>query len=91
MLYYGVAKFSILFQNLETLRSASFELRNSEKLARILELVLAIGNYMNKGSARVGSAQGFRVGFLQQVTVKFVSAGDVTGFNDVIAFIFSSI
>ena len=42
-------------------------MRTSDKLARMLELVLAMGNRMNKGSVRVGDAKGFRVAFLQQV------------------------
>lgn len=35
------------------------------------QLVLAMGNFMNKGNSRVGEASGFRIGFLSQVNVWF--------------------
>ncbi|XP_006817000.1 delphilin-like [Saccoglossus kowalevskii] len=52
---------------LECLSRASKELRTSRKLAKILELVLAMGNYMNKGNRRVGNATGFKISFLMQL------------------------
>ena len=60
-------KFVNHIQNLRCIRKASQELQQSSKLSRILEMVLAMGNYMNKGNARVGGAAGFRVVFLAQV------------------------
>ena len=60
--------FVLQSQNLYKLKKAAQELQKSEKLARMLELVLAMGNHMNKGSVRVGGAAGFRVAFLQQVS-----------------------
>ncbi|KAL3875511.1 hypothetical protein ACJMK2_033457, partial [Sinanodonta woodiana] len=56
-------------QNLLNIKKASLELRQSKKLAKILELILAMGNYMNKGNDRVGEAAGFRISFLSQLEV----------------------
>ena len=33
----------------------------------VFQLVLAMGNYLNKGNARVDQASGFKVNFLTQV------------------------
>ena len=57
----------LLLQNLCCVRKASQESQQSSRLARVLEMVLAMGNYMNKGNARVGQASGFKVAFLAQV------------------------
>ena len=43
----------------EVLAAASEELHNSRCVRRLLELVLAFGNYMNRGQR--GNASGFRV------------------------------
>ncbi|CAL1532337.1 unnamed protein product [Lymnaea stagnalis] len=56
-----------LKQNLNVLKDASLELRSSKKLACLLEIILAMGNYMNKGNSRVGEAAGFRITFLKQL------------------------
>ncbi|CAG5122843.1 unnamed protein product [Candidula unifasciata] len=55
-----------LRKSLDCVRSASLELRNSKRLAHILEIILAMGNFMNKGNSRVGEAAGFRITFLTQ-------------------------
>ncbi|KAJ0057853.1 hypothetical protein NL108_002983, partial [Boleophthalmus pectinirostris] len=44
---------------LDSLISASMSIKSSEKLKKILEIVLAFGNYMN--SSKRGSAYGFRL------------------------------
>lgn len=44
---------------------ASSELIRSKRLAQMLEVVLAIGNFMNKGQR--GSAYGFRVASLNKI------------------------
>ena len=46
---------------------ASNQLRKSSKLAKILEFVLAMGNYMNRGHNRISKATGFRIHFLAEV------------------------
>ena len=42
------------------------ELLGSQKLTKILEIVLAFGNYMNRG--RMGNAVGFRLASLNKIT-----------------------
>ncbi|XP_043859663.1 disheveled-associated activator of morphogenesis 2 isoform X1 [Dromiciops gliroides] len=49
----------------EALLLASRELTRSHRLKRLLEVVLAIGNYMNKGQR--GGAYGFRVSSLNKI------------------------
>ncbi|KAK7002915.1 delphilin-like isoform X2 [Biomphalaria glabrata] len=58
---------SELKQNLENIMNASIQLRTSEKLTRLFEIILAMGNYMNKGNNRIGEAAGFRITFLRQM------------------------
>ncbi|RXG62063.1 Disheveled-associated activator of morphogenesis 2 [Armadillidium vulgare] len=53
--------------------SAAKEVAGSKRLKRILELVLALGNYMNKGPR--GSAYGFRISSLNKI-------GDVRATSD---------
>ena len=36
------------------------------------QLVLAFGNYMNQGNARIAGASAFRVGFLAKVVITFL-------------------
>ncbi|XP_034951214.1 protein diaphanous isoform X2 [Chelonus insularis] len=47
--------------------AACEEVKNSKKFARILELILLLGNYMNSGS-RNGQAFGFEISFLAKLT-----------------------
>ncbi|CAK8685246.1 unnamed protein product [Clavelina lepadiformis] len=54
-------------KNLEIIQRASLQLRKSRKLAKILEFVLAMGNYMNRGNIRISKATGFRVQFLAEM------------------------
>ncbi|XP_078692751.1 delphilin-like isoform X1 [Branchiostoma floridae x Branchiostoma belcheri] len=56
-----------LRQHIDAISRASWELRNSQKLAKILQLVLAMGNYLNEGNIRVAKASGFRVSFLREL------------------------
>ncbi|XP_059156490.1 delphilin-like [Physella acuta] len=56
-----------LQEHLQDILKASSELKNSKKLARLLEIILAMGNYMNKGNNRIGQAAGFRITFLKQL------------------------
>jgi hypothetical protein len=51
----------------EDIIAASMELQNSVKFKKILELILAMGNYMNAGNMRVGGASGFRISYLTRV------------------------
>lgn len=46
--------------------TACEEVKSSKKFARILELILLLGNYMNSGS-RNGQAFGFEISFLTKV------------------------
>ena len=52
---------------IENVVSATDEVRNSNKLRRILGSVLSIGNYMNAGTAK-GSAKGFRLESLSKLS-----------------------
>jgi len=47
--------------------AACEEVRKSKKFARILELVLLLGNYMNSGT-RNGQAFGFEISFLPKLS-----------------------
>ncbi|XP_028395441.1 delphilin-like isoform X2 [Dendronephthya gigantea] len=53
---------------LERVVKASQELRESKKLQQVLQLVLAFGNHMNQGNARIAGASAFRVGFLAKLS-----------------------
>lgn len=57
----------ILFQQLSIIKSAAEQIKSSRTLAKILELVLAMGNQLNKATNRP-SATAFRVSFLTQVS-----------------------
>lgn len=54
--------------DLEAVLDASQELRTSPKLKKILELVLKMGNYMNKGNTRIGSAAAFKIEYLNKLS-----------------------
>ncbi|TRY84694.1 hypothetical protein DNTS_003917 [Danionella cerebrum] len=47
---------------------ASMELKNSKKLAKILEFVLAMGNYLNNGQPKTGKTTGFKINFLTELS-----------------------
>ncbi|XP_035380722.1 delphilin isoform X2 [Electrophorus electricus] len=46
---------------------ASLELKNSKKLAKILEFVLAMGNYLNNGQPKGSKTTGFKINFLTEL------------------------
>ena len=49
----------------EAVLRASKEVHGSKKLRRLLEIVLAFGNYMNRGAR--GNASGFKVSSLNKI------------------------
>ncbi|NXC73669.1 GRD2I protein, partial [Anhinga anhinga] len=52
----------------ECICKASLELKSSKKLAKILEFVLAMGNYLNNGQPKTGSkTTGFKINFLTEL------------------------
>lgn len=53
--------------SIDTVINATQEVAGSQKLKRVLASVLAIGNYMNAGTAK-GSAKGFRLDSLQKLS-----------------------
>ncbi|EDO48372.1 predicted protein [Nematostella vectensis] len=53
--------------DLEAVIDAAAELRTSDKLQRVLELVLMTGNYMNKGNTRIAGAQAFKISYLTKL------------------------
>lgn len=57
--------------------NATKEVSSSEKLKRVLASVLAIGNYMNQGTAK-GSAKGFRLDSLQKLSETKMREGGQT-------------
>ncbi|XP_077595719.1 delphilin isoform X3 [Stigmatopora nigra] len=46
---------------------ASLELKNSKKLAKILEFVLAMGNYLNNGQPKTNRTTSFKINFLTEL------------------------
>uniref|UniRef100_A0A673MDP4 Glutamate receptor, ionotropic, delta 2 (Grid2) interacting protein, a n=1 Tax=Sinocyclocheilus rhinocerous TaxID=307959 RepID=A0A673MDP4_9TELE len=47
---------------------ASLDLKNSKKLAKILEFVLAMGNYLNNGQPKTNKTTGFKINFLTELS-----------------------
>ncbi|WCJ29909.1 Formin-like protein 13 [Euphorbia peplus] len=58
---------SDLRRSLNVVNSATEEIRSSEKLKRIMQTILSLGNALNQGTAR-GSAIGFRLDSLLKLT-----------------------
>lgn len=56
-----------LRRSLEVVSRASRELVSSRRLARVFELILAMGNFLNRGNARIGGAEAFRISSLDKV------------------------
>ncbi|MBN3303889.1 GRD2I protein, partial [Amia calva] len=52
----------------ECIYKASMELKNSKKLAKILEFVLAMGNYLNNGQPKTSKPTGFKINFLTELS-----------------------
>uniref|UniRef100_A0AAY4BK35 Glutamate receptor, ionotropic, delta 2 (Grid2) interacting protein, a n=1 Tax=Denticeps clupeoides TaxID=299321 RepID=A0AAY4BK35_9TELE len=52
----------------ECVYKASVELRSSRKLAKILEFVLAMGNYLNNGQPKTNKTTGFKINFLTELS-----------------------
>ncbi|XP_055984471.1 delphilin [Sorex fumeus] len=53
--------------SLECVRQASRELKSSRKLAKILEFVLAMGNYLNDAQPKTNKTTGFKINFLTEL------------------------
>ncbi|NXV46181.1 GRD2I protein, partial [Uria aalge] len=51
----------------ECICQASLELKSSKKLAKILEFVLAMGNYLNNGQPKTSKTTGFKINFLTEL------------------------
>ncbi|CAM2099927.1 unnamed protein product [Caretta caretta] len=51
----------------ECICKASLELKSSKKLAKILEFVLAMGNYLNNGQPKTNKTTGFKINFLTEL------------------------
>ncbi|XP_062859228.1 delphilin [Trichomycterus rosablanca] len=52
----------------ECICKASLELKSSKKLAKILEFVLAMGNYLNNGQPGTNKPIGFKINFLTELS-----------------------
>ncbi|XP_054614899.1 delphilin isoform X7 [Dunckerocampus dactyliophorus] len=52
----------------ECVCKASSELKNSKKLAKILEFVLAMGNYLNNSQPKTSKTTGFKINFLTELS-----------------------
>uniref|UniRef100_A0A3Q2Y879 Grid2 interacting protein n=1 Tax=Hippocampus comes TaxID=109280 RepID=A0A3Q2Y879_HIPCM len=52
----------------ECISKASSELRSSKKLAKILEFVLAMGNYLNNSQPKTNKTTGFKINFLTELS-----------------------
>ncbi|NXK06118.1 GRD2I protein, partial [Herpetotheres cachinnans] len=51
----------------ECICKASLELKSSKRLAKILEFVLAMGNYLNNGQPKTSKTTGFKINFLTEL------------------------
>ena len=58
-LHISCAQISICFQQIHAIISASSSVKSSKKLRRVLEIILAFGNYLN--SSKRGPAYGFKL------------------------------
>nr|XP_057904973.1 delphilin isoform X4 [Doryrhamphus excisus] len=52
----------------ECVCKASSELKSSKKLAKILEFVLAMGNYLNNSQPKTSKTTGFKINFLTELS-----------------------
>uniref|UniRef100_A0A3Q3BMM9 Glutamate receptor, ionotropic, delta 2 (Grid2) interacting protein, a n=1 Tax=Kryptolebias marmoratus TaxID=37003 RepID=A0A3Q3BMM9_KRYMA len=52
----------------DCLIKASIELKTSKKLAKILEFVLAMGNYLNNSQPKTNKTTGFKINFLTELS-----------------------
>ncbi|XP_028331454.1 delphilin isoform X2 [Gouania willdenowi] len=57
---------------------ASMELRGSKKLAKILEFVLAMGNYLNNGQPKSNRTTSFKINFLTELSTTKTVDGKFT-------------
>ncbi len=64
-----------VIRNMDTFAMIPVEVMNSEKLAKILETVLAIGNFLNSGTGR-GGAHGFKLEALAMLSTVKDAKGD---------------
>lgn len=60
----------MILQDIVAGTSACEEVRKSKKFAKVLELILLMGNYMNSGT-RNGGAFGFEISFLPKASLYF--------------------
>ena len=51
---------------MSAVRDASYSVKDSARLRKVLEVILALGNYMNSG--RKGLASGFKIQSLSRVS-----------------------
>ncbi|KAF0720481.1 Aste57867_274 [Aphanomyces stellatus] len=76
---------------LKTLEQAYGDLKGSDKLVSVLEVVLVVGNYMNGGTAR-GGAWGFKLDILPKLSlVKATSTASKTLLHCIADFVFSTV
>nr|XP_061805768.1 delphilin [Nerophis lumbriciformis] len=52
----------------QCISKASLELKSSKKLAKILEFVLAMGNYLNNSLPKANKTTGFKINFLTELS-----------------------
>ena len=64
-----------VIRNMDTFAMIPVEVMNSEKLSKILEAVLAIGNFLNSGTGR-GGAHGFKLEALAMMSTVKDAKGD---------------
>lgn len=70
--------------------AACEEVRGSKKFAKILELILLFGNYMNSGGGASGQDFGFQLSFLTKVCFESASVETNIGTSsNVVLFLFS--
>eukprot|EP00124_Ichthyophonus_hoferi_P003986 Ihof_evm1s391 gene=Ihof_evmTU1s391 len=73
-----------LQNDIQSVRLASEELKTSEKLGQILELILLVGNYMNSSLKNVAPVYGFKMNFLNKLSTTKTADGKSTLLNHLV-------
>ena len=67
--------FLFIFKDIVAATAACEEIRDSKKFAKLLELVLLVGNYLNSGTKNA-QAVGFEISYLPKVHSSLLVAID---------------
>jgi hypothetical protein len=85
-------KIQMLTANLNEIKIATRQARNSQSFRSIVEFILAIGNHLNENNSNLCQAQGFRLNILpqlDQIKVNGSESSEIT-FLNLLAYLCSS-